>query len=338
MCLLTDTSTTSNKSLQTVSQRLKPSSQVSVAFIEESLLRNQETFKRDQGTSPIQFTQHHQSESHPERFQPFISEMDYGKGNTHWVQTSEPQTGSEQRRGSEHPLDQLWQKFCDQWTTEELHPSSDREASLLERLERLSRLIQSARGFNVRDAQKVTGYHPEQERRREDVSKRRKEIKQTLGEIKGSVGGEVREDGSKLRGQRKTESPIQLSFRVDETCRSTEDGSHASLTSSFSHSSSPSHYASPRDRHVSETLSTTSGSMSTVDTARLIRVFGPHKVQHLKSAPSLSKLYNTINKQKEERKDSGGRNRKPPHASALSVTTSTDQSVCISACCRVRDY
>ncbi|CAI5695559.1 unnamed protein product [Oreochromis niloticus] len=321
-----DASTTSNKSSQTVSQRLKSSSKVSVAFIEESLLRNQETFKRDQGSSPVQFPQQHHSESHPERFQPFISEMDYGKGNTHRVQTSEPQTGSEQQRRPERPLDQLWQKFCDQWTTEELHPSSDREASLLERLERLSRLIHSAREFNVCDAQEVTGYHPEQERRREDVTKRRKEIKQTLGEIKRSVGGEVREDERKLRGQKKTECPIQPSIRVDETCRSTEDGSHTSLTSSFSHSSSQSQHASPRDRHESETMSTTSGSMSTVDTARLIRVFGPHKVRHLKSAPSLSKLYNTINKQKEETKEGGGRNRKPPRTSALSVTTSTDQS------------
>ncbi|XP_030575200.1 uncharacterized protein alms1 isoform X2 [Archocentrus centrarchus] len=323
-----DASIAIDESLQIVSQRPKPPSQVSFALTRE--LRNQETFKRDQGTSPIQFHQHDQPESRPEIFQPFDSEMDYSKGNTQWVQTSEPQTRSEQqRRSSDRPLDQLWQKFCDQWTREELCPTSDREASLLERLERLSRLIHRTRGSNVSQVQEGNSCNPEQkqERRREDVTQRRKERK-TLDEVKRSVHGEVREQGWKVRGQRKTEPPIQLRFRVDESSRSAEDDSHTSLTSSFSHSSSQNQHPSPTDRDESETVSTTSGSMSTVDTARLLRVFGPDKVQRLKTTPSLSKLYNTINKQKEEREERRARSRNPPHIFTLSATTSTaDQSV-----------
>lgn len=41
------------------------------------------------------------------------------------------------------PLDQLWLKFRSQWRLEESQSSAEREASLLERLERLSRLIGS---------------------------------------------------------------------------------------------------------------------------------------------------------------------------------------------------
>lgn len=50
---------------------------------------------------------------------------------------------SEQGSGSvvSGPLDQLWLKFCSQWRHEKSRLSGEREASLLERLERLSRVI-----------------------------------------------------------------------------------------------------------------------------------------------------------------------------------------------------
>lgn len=54
-------------------------------------------------------------------------------------QDSERDSGS----GVSGSLDQLWLKFCSQWRQEESRPSAEREASLLERLERLSRLIGS---------------------------------------------------------------------------------------------------------------------------------------------------------------------------------------------------
>lgn len=307
-----------------VTQTPKPSSQVSVAFTRVPLSSNQEVSTRDQGTSPVQFLSHDQPESSWERSQPVHLEMDYEKASHQLDRGSVlhaerdqdggdlPRPAAQQRSST---LDHLWQRFCDQRSLEESRPTSDREASLLERLERLSRLIHSTRGTNASDA----CCDPEGRRGGDAAGRQRQKH---IGAAKRSVGTEAGEVEWNARGGRKVEgeppTPRQAwtqRLQVEEASQPADEDSFAS---SFSLDSSQSPHRCPADRDESETTSTTSGSMSTVDTARLVRAFGAHRVQHLKTSSGLSKLYDTISRQKDGREQRrGGR---------LSETTSTDGS------------
>ncbi|XP_039993980.1 uncharacterized protein alms1 isoform X2 [Xiphias gladius] len=345
-----DASVTADKSSQTgVSQTPKPPSQVSDAFTKMPLSKNRAAFERDQGSSPVQLLRYDQPESSCERFRPVHVEMDYDTASRRLDQSFAPQKGGERDQQRKHPdiphptsqqsnssLDQLWQMLCDQWTLEESRPTSDREASLLERLECLSRLIHSTRGTNMSEMQQEEYRDPHTTRQKlgrrgEDAA--RGERRQDIREGKRSLRGEARETEGKVGGSRKFDDkpPIprqawMQKLQAQRTSRPPDEDSHSSFNSSLSHSSSQSQHLCPADRDESETLSTVSGSMSTVDTARLIRAFGAHRVQHLKSSSSLSKLYNTINKQKEGREQRRGRNKDPSHIITPSETTGTDGS------------
>ncbi|XP_073338957.1 uncharacterized protein alms1 [Pagrus major] len=295
-------------------QAPKPSSQVSVAFTRVPLSSNQETSKRDQGTSPVQFLSYDQPEPRSERFQPVHVDISH---RLH--PSSVPQAGIERDQDrresvqqSSSTLDQLWQRFSARWSLEESRPTSDREASLLERLERLSRLIHNTQDENMSE---VYG-DPEEKRGRRGDDERKKR----------NVGGEARDLERRVRGGRKAEGEPQIRQRL-QTEEASPPADEDSFTSSVSHASSQSQLLYPADRDESETLSTTSGSMSTVDTARLIRAFGAHRVQHLKMSSGLSKLYNTINRQKDGREQRRGRNEEPPRIITLSETTGNDESV-----------
>ncbi|KAM6968668.1 uncharacterized protein alms1 [Tautogolabrus adspersus] len=299
----------------------KPSSQVSVAFTRVPLSSNQETSRRDQGTSPVQFLSHDHPETRRERIQPGGVDLDSSRLSHHRDQSFVHQAGRERDQQDSdlpHPaaqpsisnLDQLWQRFCDRWSQEESRPTSDREASLLARLERLSRLIHSTRSTDISG-----GTYPGEKvgRRREDA-----------------IGKERKRDVREVK-RRDVEPPVprqawSQKVHVQETSEPVDEETHDSFTSNFSHNSSLSPYLCPADRDESETQSTASGSMSTVDTARLIRAFGPHRVQHLKTNSSLSKLYSAIDRQKEGREQRRGRNREPPHINTPSETTGTDES------------
>lgn len=151
---------------------------------------------------------------------------------------------------SSSTLDQLWERFCSRWHLEDSQTASNREASLLERLERLSRLIHDSRGSKA----------PGSARGSEDGAQRKED--------------EAAETQRRVREARKTEAD------------SSPSGHHQHLC--------------PADRDETDTAST-SGSISTVDTARLVRAFGSHRVQLLKTSRSLRKLYSTIDQQKERR-------------------------------------
>ncbi|XP_032366928.1 Alstrom syndrome protein 1 homolog isoform X1 [Etheostoma spectabile] len=318
-----------------VTQAPKQSYQVSAAFTRVSLSSNQEVSKRDQGTSPMQFPSYDQPK--PSRVR-FHVDLAYDKASHHLDQSPATQAGEERNQekrysGLHHPtskqssstLDQLWKRFCDQWSLEQSQPTSDREASLLERLERLSRLINNSRGTYMSELQQ------ENLRRRGEDAMGNKTQKD--GVVKRSVGCEARGIEWKVRGRKvEGEPPVPhqtwtQSLQVDETSEPTDEDNRDSSISSFSQGSSQSQHLCPADRDESETLSTMSSSMSTVDTARLIRAFGAHRVQHLKTSSSLSKLYSTINKQKEGREQWRGRNKEPPYIITLSETTGTDESI-----------
>ncbi|XP_053702076.1 uncharacterized protein alms1 isoform X2 [Synchiropus splendidus] len=166
---------------------------------------------KDQGTSPIQFFR-----SAPAGTRPTVAV------NQH----------SHQEQGAS--LDQLWSRFCEQWSAQESRPIRDREASLLDRMERLSRLIQDNRSWT----------------------------------------GARRQQRGAGRGLRR-EAP-------EEDSR---------LSSSFSQGSSNSLSICPADRDESST------TVSTVDTARLLRAFGAHRVQQMRSSSSLNRLYTSISRQ-----------------------------------------
>lgn len=216
----------------------------------------------------------------------------------HKNQSSVPEAGWEQDPDAPQQasgnLDQLWQRFCDRWTLEEARPTGDREASLLERLERLSRLIHRTRaGGGSEQPQEESAPHS---------------IKP------GDKGERRRYDARETERSRRAEDA--------DAWLQVEHG-RASDASSFSHSSLQSRHLCPADKDETETLST--ASMSTIDTARLIRAFGAHRVQHLKTSPSLGKLYSTITRQRDGREQRRGRSR---GAAVLPAeTTATDESL-----------
>lgn len=325
------------------------SSRVSVAFTQVPLSSKQQASKRDQGTSPVQFLTYDQPEPSRKGFQPVHVEVDYD-GTSYLNQSSVPEARWErdqQRRDPDVPqpisqqrssnLDQLWQRFCDRWSLEEARPTSEREASLLERLERLSRLIHSTRAANVSGQQQEEywdSYSVKQKLAKRGGDATREEKRHAVRGDKSSLHYDTRETQRNIRGSRQVEDDHAWTQRlqVEDMSQPVEEDSHASYASSLSHSSFQSQHLCPADKDETETLSTVSGSMSTIDTARLIRAFGAHRVQHLKTSSSLSKLYSTINKQKEGREQRRGRNRDSPHIVTPSETTGTDESVCTSAC------
>ncbi|KAM8916102.1 uncharacterized protein alms1 isoform 2-T2 [Spinachia spinachia] len=241
----------------TWSQSPKPSPRVCVAFTRGPLSSNLEASNGAQFRSPDQ------SERSRVKFQPV--RVDEKQARQERRDCPVPHTAAQRNSA----LDRLWERFCNQWSPKESCPTSDSEASLLQRLERLSRLVHSRR----------------------DTSGGQEERPGTEGEVRR--GGEV-PGGREAEG----EPPVPLQ---EETCR---------------------HFR-PADRDESETLST--ASMSTVDTERLIRAFGAHRVQRLKTSSSLSKLYGAIDRQKGGRGQRRGRPRET-HVLTLSETTGTDES------------
>ncbi|XP_069567843.1 mucin-19 [Brachyistius frenatus] len=299
---------------------------------------DQRVLKRDQGTSPVQFLQ---PEPRPQRFLPARVEME---------DVPRPRRDPDLRRPasrqSGRTLDQLWQTFCDQLVAEEARPT--REATLLERLERLSHLIHGTRAADVSRVREEEDDPPEgtagtgrrweatpRRKEQEEVRRRREEVRRRSEEVtlRRKEWEEVRRR-EEVTLRRKEWEEVRRSEEVKESLggevrggrnetKAAEDDRRASSSSSscFPRSSSHSQRLRPAGRDESETLSTVSGSVSTVDTARLIRAFGAHRVQKLKSTSGLGKLYRTIQQQKE------GRSRDPPNTVTPSQTPGTDPSV-----------
>lgn len=262
----------------------RSSSQVSVNTVPSS--RSQEFLKTDRGTSPVQFPPHDQLEPSRESFQPVRVEL-----QQHHLDSSSDVSLSagQQSRGT---LDPLWEKFCSQWRQEESRLSAQREASLLERLERLSRLMRYTKDVNPPGTKR--GPEEKTQRRWDDaVEKERK---------------------SKMRaGRPRAELPVPHQARTQRL--QSEEAAPPVQVDSFS-SVTHSQSLRPADRDLSETVSTASGSVSTVDTTRMVQVYGADRVQILKSSSSIRKLYRTINEQKE------GKNKEPPRV----ITLTSDES------------
>ncbi|XP_037341781.2 mucin-2 isoform X2 [Pungitius pungitius] len=261
-------------------QSPEPSPRVSVAFSGGSPSIKPEASKRDQGTGPVRLPSAEQPERSRVRFQPVRADQDQERRGR-----PVPLTGAQRSSA----LDRLWERFCDQWSPEASRPTRDTDASLLERLERLSRLIHGRRDMSEGQ---------------EDKPGREGEVRRGC-EVTGGreAGGEPPLPPQARRGR----------LQVEETSRPADEDSL----------SSQSQHLCPADRDGSETLS--SASMSTVDTERLIRAFGAHRVRRLEASASLSKLYGAIDRQKEGRHERRGRGTEESTVAADS-TTSTSTS------------
>ncbi|XP_056104020.1 uncharacterized protein alms1 isoform X3 [Rhinichthys klamathensis goyatoka] len=184
-------------------------------------------------------------------------------------------------------LDQLWRRFSEKWSMNETRLTNEGEMSLLDRLERLSRLIHNTTPTDP------TILQPEG--RNEDYDRRRDREDET------TEGGEQRER-------------VQLEASPQQAWPDHEESQERVHRC-----------PAERDESASVSMETSSSSLSTVDTERLLRAFGPHRVtsKGLKTSDSLLRLYNSINMQK-----TGRRKPSTKHA-AVSVATndvSTDDS------------
>uniref|UniRef100_A0A9J7YH47 ALMS motif domain-containing protein n=1 Tax=Cyprinus carpio carpio TaxID=630221 RepID=A0A9J7YH47_CYPCA len=181
-------------------------------------------------------------------------------------------------------LDQLWRRFSEKWSMEETRPTNEGETSLLDRLERLSRLIHSTTPTDLTTQQSHS---------------RRGEYYRRTDREDGTTEGEE-------QGER-----VQLDMAPQQAWPEHEESQDRV-------------HRCPAERDESASVETSS-SLSTIDTERLLRAFGPHRVtsKGLKSSDSLLRLYNTLNMQK-----TGRRKSRTKHV-AISVATddvSTDDS------------
>lgn len=270
------------------------------------------TVLRDQGTSPVHFLSYNQPEFSHGRFQPIYEDVDYQKPSRPLATSVVPQLGDQDRPlppsstlHSSSSLDQLWGRFCAHWSLEDSR-ASEREASLLERLERLSRLIHNTRGSKAPAANRGHGERAQRRDGEEEEEEDEAVQPRRVGEC------------------RKTQAEPPLSrqaWRTEEPSQTTND----SLASACSLGDP--HRLCPAD---GDETSETAGSVSTVDTARLVRAFGSHRVQLLKTSSSLRKLYSTIDEQKERREERGGRTEEQLSLTASWVTEDSAVSSCTS--------
>lgn len=224
----------------------------------------------------MDFPSYSPSEFSHQRFQRVHEEVNDEKSGNHLLPRVVPPSPDQNPppTQSSSTLDQLWERFCSRRPLQDSQPTSNREASLLERLERLSRLIHNTRGA------KAPGSGPGSA----DGAQRRAEGKED----------EAAETQWRAREARKTEAECPPAGRLPP------ERAHGCVPASCSQGAPRHQHLCPADRDETDSVST-SGSISTVDTARLVRAFGAHRVQLLQTSRSLRKLYGTIDKQKERR-------------------------------------
>lgn len=166
-------------------------------------------------------------------------------------------------------LDQLWHRFNERCSLQETRAINNTEMSLLERLERLSRLLHSS---SPQQTPKLAHSRVEKGNSR----RREHETRRTQGK------------NTSRKGELKTASTNKTLVH------------NAQLEKD---------YCCPAERDESASVSVETGSSQfTIDTQRLIKAFGPHRVssgreegagsQTLEPSDGLLKLYNTIKKQK----------------------------------------
>ncbi|XP_027764264.1 Alstrom syndrome protein 1-like [Empidonax traillii] len=205
-----------------------------------------------------------------------------------------------QRTHSSGSLDELWVKFLERQRRHQHHDSrSAGELSLVERLDRLARVLQNPVQHTLIPAKAGSNVPERKTEGRErtktglgenDTSGSGVEVTATrvgqrawdnpnLGELREKRGGETTtHHNTEIPGkQHPLESPS------DDSWETRLSGEHGTSASEWGTATEP------------DTTSGRSSSLSTIDTARLLRAFGHRRVR---LSPRLSRLYSAISHQK----------------------------------------
>ncbi|XP_041131149.1 uncharacterized protein alms1 isoform X2 [Polyodon spathula] len=237
-----------------------------------------------------------------------------GRVTTASHRTTDPTSDRSLR--SSRSLHKLWEKFKERQRQE---PVDSKEYSLLERLDRLSRLLNNPVQHSILSVEENEQSRSEEERNK---SRKREESKRGQRDKRGHCMRQAWVQ--KFLEPEGTQTSIQtkdgISFRSSSTLEPIREISTERIKIILNRQKDPAR--KERDPSFSETVSETdtavqteSGSsyqtdtgstLSTIDTARLIRAFGPERVT---LNPSLSKLYSTIDKQRDSLEQKGQRRR-----------------------------
>nr|XP_033809700.1 Alstrom syndrome protein 1 isoform X2 [Geotrypetes seraphini] len=213
-------------------------------------------------------------------------------------------------------LDELWARFTERRRKHWFHYNRNGELSLVQRLDRLARLLQNPVAHSLMAGEvQYSGAMPEHPKHKAEQDNGSRglvfhqyspdsalhsdawysEKTQDFGLFKDSRPAQMEEISTErirriLQQKRYLESPSEVSKEDPSSTTDITESEVATQTNS---------------EMVAQ--NETGSSISTIDTARLIRAFGPQKV-HV--PPKLSQLYSTINQQKGRAKNQGKGSRK----------------------------
>ncbi|XP_062852137.1 centrosome-associated protein ALMS1 isoform X3 [Trichomycterus rosablanca] len=210
-------------------------------------------------------------------------------------------------------LDQLWHRFNRSYSLQESRPLNEGEVSLLERLERLSRLLHSP-ALPHTSAKQAGSQVENGKNMRRDPEMRNVQNKEVNTKEKKERSRRVKniDEVKRLPKTAWEDKALRTSKALVEDVQQENDH----------------RYPAERDESASVSVETSS-SRSTIDTQRLLRAFGPLRVSSggeestKQTSGSLLKVYNTIHKQKT---GNGKAHSKHHLVSVATETSSTDES------------
>ncbi|XP_067834736.1 mucin-12 isoform X2 [Heptranchias perlo] len=241
------------------------------------------------------------------------SYTDLGTGGRQWVQQAGG-SSSPGGAGRYSSLDELWERFKErQKRNKSLGSSSASELSLLERLDQLARFLRNPVQHSLLSVEEDG-----QRRRKVEGKRRRKVWEDTTREDTARPG-----PAAPLLTSLPT-TPDSLEEISTDRIKNILNRQHYLDTKSESSAGLPateSETPAPTETQTETEVQTETGSTaSTIDTARLVRAFGPERVTVL----PLSRLYGTIQQQKES---SAHRRERPRRAERRCTSAPDDRQV-----------
>ncbi|XP_053560339.1 centrosome-associated protein ALMS1 [Bombina bombina] len=216
------------------------------------------------------------------------------------IRKSQHKTSQNQNQSNLSSLDDLWARYTERKQNHLSDSNSKLELSLVERLDRLARLLQrSFAHSSFSEDVHVT----------QDQVLGRKEV--TEGQWASEKMDEERWYQSKQSGlddMKISEGPLRLKHSVDKTRdRLAYSDFSSELKSTETESVTTDVETATQTDSDSVAQTGVSSSISTIDTVRLIKAFGPERVQ---PSSRLSHLYSTIDNQKKRTEESMGKLRR----------------------------
>ncbi|XP_031760282.1 Alstrom syndrome protein 1 homolog [Xenopus tropicalis] len=212
----------------------------------------------------------------------------------------------------ETSLDDLWARYTNRKKLQQSESKSNHELSLVERLDRLARLLHNSSSHSPLSAK---------DEPLADLEQSKNHVKERSWEGSGNKGErwyDKKLSGTGLHvGGRYSLDEIDITSHADESSvgsdlypllQSAKSDSAPSETGTATQTGSE---VTTQTSESSSTLKTVSSSVSTIDTIRLINAFGPERV-----CPSsrLSRLYSAIDLQKRRSEESTGKPSRNPAA------------------------